>query len=246
MSSKINTIPELVELALGFPKNGEGQQNYTSLVAELRVGPAEFNEEKAVFTVSAKRAYVQLSLEGFDVDFGSRLGEPVRPAEIRKKISSTTEIVNERTVKGSGSITLSKVSAPDAKLSAEAGGNHHSSTTQKLEGSEEVSHYLVKAVGGDRWLISEPDEKNLNGTYLDGKTTLCQLSKQQGSNRFAIGADVVIHQRDLVFEKKKNFPPTLTNTQNKMLQIVIAKSMCRDQAYSGRLTLSRAEIEYEE
>lgn len=242
----MNTIPDLAEIIVKFDHTRDDDKPTPRLLAELRIGTAEFNDEEPIFDVKAKRLYLDLELDGFSIEFGSRYGEPFRENEIKTKHTQQTESEAALAANASLSAGASLHRAPSGECNAGTSAKATTKTQNRSERTELTSDLRVKALGNNRWEITEFNGEPLAGTYLNGKKQLCRLRAAPLANRNAVTVTVIVKQKDLVLDRKANFPKNLTLTREKMLKIVIAKAISSNaDKYNGNIQLSEIEACYE-
>ena len=148
-----------------------------ALIGELRVGCAEFDDTEPPFSVHLRQLILDFDISGLDILPGTRLGEPVLPNAISLKTSEKQEILS--TVTGKAAATLSfNPAGLKGELSGGADRGITNTVTKSRELSEDTQFLRVRALGGDKWRVAEPEGARLDGTYLDGIEHLCVLKQR--------------------------------------------------------------------
>ncbi|MCZ7448139.1 hypothetical protein [Rhizobium rhizogenes] len=107
-----------------------------------------------------------------------------------------------------------------------------------------VRHFPVKAVGRDKWKVSEK-QAPLDGVYIDFQP-LCGLSPIVGSNRRRCVTSLGVKQKHLKLDALS--PPIWGVSQDKLLAVLLAKSLhdrTSSGIFRGELIISRSEVDDE-
>lgn len=253
MGNDTNSLPDLLELLLRVvPTKGKGKGKALNISPELRITKGIVDgEEDLCFEVAIKRVWLDLNLDGLDPISGTRFGEPVKDngAEVKHKISHEVVKQGEAHADIGPSVAPSNVSG---SLSGGARVKAAAKTVKSTTSTENILHLKVKARSNLRWEITEsPQLEELDGTYLVGMRgePLCKVSSKTGANFRSVQLDAIVKQRDVIFrpQKKKRLISFLNPTQEKMMQILIAKALSGTKSkFNGLIKFSRSELEIEE
>jgi hypothetical protein len=216
-----------------------------ALATELRIGCAEFEDTEPPFSVRLKQLLLEFDISGLDILPGTRLGEPTLTNEVAIKSTEKHELKTTLIGKAAAQLSLSS-GGLKGDVGGSSEGNISSAKIKSRELSEEHQFLRVRALGGDKWRVSEPDGAHLDGTYLDGTKPLCTLKQRPKSNFTSIVARAGVKQRDLDFESSSRLFNRLTMTQRKIFQVFVAKVL--DNAtdkYRGKVSLSEVEAAHE-
>jgi hypothetical protein len=237
----MNRSPELCELRIFL----QPQDDQIALVAELRIGCAEFEDTEPPFSVRLKQLLLDFDISGLDISPGTRLGEPILTNEVTIKSTEKHEVKTTFTGKGAAQLSVSSAGLK-GDLTGGAEGSVNSAKIKSRELSEENQFLRVRALGGDKWRVAEPDGAYLDGTYLDGTKPLCTLKQRVKSNMKNVVVRAEVKQRNLHFESSSRLFGRLANTQWKLFQISVAK-LLNDvtQEYEGKISLSEIEVYHE-
>lgn len=107
-------------------------------------------------------------------------------------------------------------------------------------------HLRVKAIGHDKWKVSERDQKALDAVYIDHEP-LCGLKSSSGTNRKTCIATLTVRQKHLRLAASPS--PLFGVSQEKLLAVLLAKSLHERTAsgpFRGELVLSRTETSDED
>ncbi len=232
-----NSIPEICELGIRIV-SAPDQEGCLICAAELRLHNGDIQLGDEVCEVSVSKLTISIDLEGLEPVPGSRHGEPRRP--------NATRI--DRTVTQTNAAGKSYKAASDASLNtttpalrASAGGEISGSTAHEtaLTVHDQDEHLRVRAIPSLRWEVSEPDGAQLSGTYLNGESLL-GLARAERANRSSLSVRVGVRQRDLNINHvvtgvaSLNFFNKIGNTQKRLLNIFITKSLSAAVSGSGK------------
>jgi hypothetical protein len=246
MSNDNNPVPELLEFLLRASKNSKKE---TKILGELRINSATLEGPEGLsFTVSLKRAWLSLDLEGLEPIPGSRYGEPVRPNELSIKQKTVNETLVQNQVNANASVHLDSTH-PHAALDLGADYNSKGKTTVSTTSAESAPHIRVKARGNLMWEVTEsPNLPDLDGTYLDGEA-LCCVTAKIGANAKFVRLIAFAKQRDVQLRLTKNnslfsFP---SKNHERMLKVLISKALSSPGApFNGIIEFSCSETEVED
>jgi hypothetical protein len=242
-----NAAPDLIEFVMSVISDDESE--LSSVHGTLRAGTAELTIDDYEIAATIRRAHIVVDLTGEKIIVGSRLGEPKKAIEI-----STKEVTKQQSViKTSANVgaALGMSSSGVVAGSAEVGGKvaKDTSVTTQTESTGDVTFYRVKALGGDRWEIKEPDGQCLNETYLDGRETIFRLEKIKGANQSSIAVSVRTHKKDICVEFIGDDVGWLSRTsanKKRLLAAWIKKiSLSDSQTADQYVTLSQADTLHE-
>ncbi len=254
MTSELeNPVPELVEMQAELVQYYNDAISPYELLVYLRIHEDEIDTDNGVFRIGMKRATLALKRYGFDIKPGTRFGEEISPTTTQRQIqTSKTTIVSNESTKSKGSKVGAKASSIP-ELSGEASGSFMNKEGSSCEAStsEKIrhNHFVIKAIGNDRWIISEHDSKPLNKTYINN-ATLCELILKDRSNKFLLELVLLIKQKDLTIDFdpscltghiQKKFP---NSNKKRIVDILLAKGLnecspASKEQYNGVIFLSR-------
>ncbi|CAM5763598.1 hypothetical protein [Bosea minatitlanensis] len=215
------------------------------LRSEARVGRPEI--DKPVGVITAKRVFIKLELDGYEIRPGNRLGEPVKPPVVEE-----TKTVIERNSSASAGANAQLAIAADGRPKAAVGvkggaaieGKAKSQTTSKTK----VERGYVKAIGGDVWVIAsiEPERHLEVATYVTDDEVLCKLQRSKGANRSAVRISGYVKKRDLDFVPQDTRFSLLNWNKKQTIKAFLAKAMGAQAKDEGeRLVISEQEISNE-
>lgn len=239
-----NSIPDLVELCLRIAPIGEDGQR--DVKTDLRIHPISLDGPHGVtFSVSLKKATLDMELNGVAVTPGSRHGEPTRSNfEILE-----VNISSERAVEDASS---GEVGAKGSVVGVELSGKGSTSSAAKSKDvrshTEQRKHHRVRAMGNLKWEVSEPhwEPQVLDLTYLDNEA-ICRVGANDGANFKSIELKAIAKQKDIAIEiTKANFPKFLNPNQQKLMSILISKSLTSKEKHNGIVTFSESVCEIED
>lgn len=241
-----DSVPELVQLGVRLLKPNDPDSKEEVRV-ELRVNsaPLEINERET-YDVSLMKLTLSLDVSGFAIEPGSKRGEPTRPPEVIKTETVVTEFSRTGGAGAKGGLTLG-VAEQSLKIQGEASGSV--TNKESVSTTKEDRHILVIAKGNDTWEVSEPpwaENKRLNSKYLNDDP-LCLVTKQDRANLHTVDLIAYARQRDLCFDPTHNklFGGLLTPI-DKLLGVILAKAISRDQPYRGVVTFSHVVVDVED
>lgn len=190
----LNHVADLMDLKSRITPNGD---NLFLIRSELRMGRAELNDPAGA--VVARRAFVHLELDGYEVMPGNRLGEPVRVGVV-EETKSVTEQVSKSSAVASVGVSLSTEGAVGGGIGAKAATSVEAKTKSQTSSKTKIERSFVKATGGDRWEVTGGDgATHLDGTYVTDDRALCQLTRSKGANRAAVKVTGYVLRKDLDF-----------------------------------------------
>jgi hypothetical protein len=128
----MNRSPELCELRISL----QPQDDQIALVAELRIGCAEFEDTEPPFSVRLKQLLLDFDISGFDISPGTRLGEPILTNEVTIKSTEKHEVKTTFTGKGAAQLSVSPAGLK-GDLVGDAEGSVNSVKIKSRELSEE-------------------------------------------------------------------------------------------------------------
>ncbi len=234
-----NYCSTLAELKMEIEGNCEPYK----VIPQLRVNADYITEGTISIGVEARQLILSLDLTGYEIKAGSRYGEPNVTNEtiLSEKVNTTEKKTTSIAAGAEG-----KFSPKNFGLFGRLGGAYNKTRqlSTDISGTFESTHYRVRASTDDRWIISNPDLQRLDGTYMDGTITLCELKQTRGANRLSLSAKLLTRQRDLILtilDNKTRRPPP----HDALLKIFIAK-LLHEQAstsdYQGYLVLSEGTL----
>jgi len=235
-SKAFNPIDELLDLRSEL-KNDD-QLNTATIYSELWIGKADVpNARREIAgTLSIKRAFIALELDGFEIAPGSRNGDRTQRSEQKNTVIKTTDITTMK-ASGSGGINLDANSfAPTGNVTAEKTRQLSESTETQHESSVETGP--VRALGGDRWEISGKSDAPLDTKYMDHQRPLCILNKLVGSNRQNAKITANVKRYDLNFKSAKIVPLS----KDKLITAFIASRISHSEIGKSQITLSTQEL----
>ncbi|MEH2702860.1 MULTISPECIES: hypothetical protein [Rhizobium] len=253
-TNDISPLSDLVDLKSTVavdPENTDHQE----LLVELGIFKTDVAVDKATISVAIKQATLAMDLEGFDVVEKSKYGVDHVPSKMTSK--TVTETSLEATVERSKA-TEAMVSGELSALiqGAKAGATRQVKETNaakalmKQTNESLVDFYPVKAVGGDKWRITDSNSATLDRTFLNWDK-LCGLKPKSGRpNRQATSLTVYARQRDMevsVVADSKLIKRTNANKE-KVIGILLAKGLHEAVAasdYSGVVIFSVSKADYE-
>jgi len=239
-----NALPELMDLRARID-HASGSKDEAGLSVELRIGSADLEDDQGelLARVSVKKAILSVDCDGMDIAPGERHGEPVKEGGPVTKHQIRSEAIS--TVQGGldANLVASSKEGASGAGALKAGASREIKTSRTRESSYEEQVSFVRALGGDRWEISEPDETPLEGTYLNDKR-ICSVVPSKGANRQVVKVTTEVKQRDLDFDHSHKFFRGLTATHSRLAKIVIAKAINGGGSeYRGKVILSEVEVE---
>lgn len=250
MDTNQNSIAELVELLLRTVVNTESQE--IEVRADLRINTAELDtEDDFSFKVGFKRVWLKLERTGVAITPGGRHGEPMKANNLAIEQTTSCETLLEREASAHASATT-KVSASsmqaeaDLNIGVDAKGSAKERKTVSTKTSESTPHIRVKARPSEQWEVSET-QGALDGTYLNNDL-LCRVVAMDRANSLSVELCALAKQKDLVLDVTHNGAKFkfLSNTQEKMLKILIGKALsAAGSRHAGTITFSRSESEIE-
>lgn len=223
-----NSIPEICELGIRI-EAASNQEGDLVCVAELRLHNGDIPLGDEVCEVSVSKLTISIDLEGLEAVPGSRHGEPRRPNATRIDRTITQTNAAGKSYKAASDVCFNDTLP---SLRASAGGEISGSTAREtaLTVNDQAEHLRVRAIPSLRWEVTEPDGAQLSGTYLDGESLL-GLARAERANRSSLSVSVRVKQRDLNIKQdiagssSLNFFSRLGNTQRRLLDIFISKSL---------------------
>jgi hypothetical protein len=248
--SEDNPLEDLCELLfLGF--HSDQDENEKDIKFELRIGEITLSDDETLtFTVSAKRAFFDLDLEGMSVIPGTKFGDVIRPNEVNVQRKQDTR--KESTVTAGGTLGVSSTKGFFAD--AEVGAKLLDSAADTVTRIESIVETRVTPRGGNKWEILEPNGDVLNGLYLDIDKALCRLRPEARANRSSVTARVYVKRRDMIYTidpststlLRRCLPPN----KERILGIVLNKALNARSAdpevrSSGDIIVSQVETDYE-
>lgn len=250
-----NSMPEICELGIRIV-SAPDQEGHLLCVAELRLHNGDIQLGDEVCEVSVSKLTISIDLEGLEAIPGSRHGEPRRPNSTRIDRTVTQTNAAGKSYKAASDASLS-TTIPLLRASAEGEISGSTARETALTVNDHDEHLRVRAIPSLRWEVSEPDGAQLSGTYLDGESLL-GLAKGERANRSSLSVNVRVRQRDINISQvmtgvsSLNFFNRIGNTQRRLLDIFIAKSLSAAVSgggkYLGEIMLSdhSGEIQDEE
>ncbi len=243
-----NSIPDICELEIRVIRDYLEENDYTC-IADLRLCSSEIPLGGQECEIGFRRLTISVDVEGLKVIPGSRFGEPKKA----NYVPSSTELAERSCSKveseyGGGASTTGKNINFNARAKRNKKDNQSTEKT-KLTNSDE-GFFLVRAQPNLRWMVSEPSDNLLDGTYLE-EEILFQLKPTDTSNRKNISIDVRVKQRDLVInqiiqtQSAINFFSSFNTNQRRLIDIFIAKSLSAklyNGNYIGEILLSKFEF----
>lgn len=198
-----------------------------SVATDVRVGRAEIHTP--VGSLITKRAFVQLVLDGLQIVPGQRLGDVIKAPtteEIKSSEISSEKLGGGFELSGAGSTTA----APDAAAKIKADAARTREKRREMNSTTVLEHSAVKARGGNRWEIFEGGAE-LEGNYIQARSTLCQLEKHAGSNRASVAIEGIVYRRDLEFRAERR--GSMFTNKEKVILAILAQSLNSDAAEIG-------------
>lgn len=253
-SHDISPLSDLVDLKSVVKEDPENPEHH-NLEVELGIFETEVVVDKATIAVSLKQATLALDLEGLDVVERSKYGVDHVPSKLTSKISSETTLTTTvEKSKATEAIISGEVSAivQSAKASGSRQVKESNAASALLKETREiqVDYYPVKAVGGDKWRITDVSGKPLDSTFLN-YDKLCGLKPKAGRpNRMASTLSVVARQRDMnaMIVKDTRLLSRVGTNKEKVIGILVAKGLheaVSEVEYEGLVTLSVSKAEHE-
>lgn len=241
-----NPVSELVQLGVRLLKSND-LESKEEVRVELRVNsaPLEINERET-YSVSLTKLTLSMDVSGFDVEPGSKHGEPTRPTEVIKTETIVTESSRTGGVGAKGGL---KVGVAEQSLNIQGEARGSVTNKESVSTTKEERHILVMAKGNDTWEVSEPpwaENKRLNSKYLNDDP-LCLVTRQDRANLRSVDLIAYARQRDFCFDLTHNklFGGLLT-PKDKLLGVILAKAISRDKPYSGVVTFSHVVVDVED
>lgn len=233
----LNHVADLMDLRSRITTEGD---DVFVIRSELRIGRSEIDDP--VGSIVARRAFIHLELDGYDISRGNRLGEPVRVGVV-EETKSLTEQVSTSSVAANAGISLASDGRIGGAIGAKAAASVEAKTKSQTSVKTKVERSYVKALGGDRWEISGDSSPHLDGTYITDDRALCQLTKTKGANRAAIKVSGYVLKRDLDFvTEKPKFDP-LGRNKSQAIKAFLTKRVGQATGDdSDRLVISEQEI----
>ncbi|CAH1654791.1 MULTISPECIES: hypothetical protein [unclassified Chelatococcus] len=194
------------------------------LRSEARVGRPEIDSPVGVIT--ARRVFIQVELDGYDIRPGDRLGEPVKVPIVEE-----TKVVLERNSSTSVGMNASVGMAADGRTSLSLGARGAAAVDAKTKShtssKTKAERGYVKAIGGDQWVIAalEPDGHLEVGTYVTDSDVLCELKRGKGVNRSAVRVSGYVKKRDLDFIPLNQAFDPLNWNKRQTIKAFLAKSI---------------------
>lgn len=233
-----NVVVDLMDLRTRVT-TVEGSQT-VQLRSELRIGQPEMEDPLGM--VVARRAFIHLELDGYEIQQGNRLGEPVRAGTVEetKKVS---ENVQQASASANAGLSLSSEGKAGASIGARGGGSVESKVKTTTSAKTKVEKSYVKALGGDRWEITPGEAAYLDGTYVTDSAPLCHLQRGKGANRASVQVSGYVLKKDLDFVPDKKLG-LLSPNKSKILGAFLAKRIGETSGGAlERLVISTQEIE---
>lgn len=236
----INTVVDLLDLRSRVTTEDEETFHVRS---EVRIGRPEIDSPVGVIT--ARRVYLQLELDGYEIRPGNRLGEPVKAGYVED-----SQLVSEKNSLASAGanagVTLGTMGRPGGSIGAKAAIGVDTKAKLKTTVKTKVERGYVKAIGGDRWVIAaiEQDQNLEEATYVTDNEVLCQLQRSKGANRSAVRISGYVLKRDLDFVAEKRTLDPFNRNKTQALRAFLAKKVGEGSTDAGdKLIISEQEIE---
>lgn len=234
----LNHVADLMDLRSRITT--EDQEVFV-IRSELRIGKSEIDDP--VGSIVARRAFIHLELDGYDISRGNRLGEPVRVGVV-EETKSVTEQIRTSSAAANAGISLSTEGKIGGAIGAKAATSVEAKTKSQTSVKTKVERSYVKALGGDRWEICGVDgSPHLDGTYITDDRALCELTKTKGANRAAIKVSGYVLKRDLDFVTDKPKFDLLNRNKSQAIKAFLTKRVGETTGDGGdRLVISEQEI----
>lgn len=254
-SQNINPLSDLVDLKSVVKEDPNNPEQH-SLEVELGIFESEVVVDQATIAVSLRQATLALDLEGLEVVERSKYGIDHVPSKLTSKAAAETVLqTTVETSRAAEAIVSGELTAimQSAKASASRRVNESNTATASMKETREtqVDHYPVKAVGGDKWRITDVDGGALDRTFLN-YDRLCGLKPKSGRpNRQATTLTVYARQRDMDASilKDGRFMSRVGANKERVIGILVAKGLHEAASaveYEGVVTLSASKAEHEE
>jgi len=239
MSDRVNIVVDLLDLR----SRVECDDDETfRLRSEARVGRPEIDSPVGIIT--ARRVFIQLELDGYEIRPGNRLGEPVKTPIVEE-----TKVVTERSSSASAGansqLGITADGRPSAALSAKGAAAIDAKTKSQTSSKTKVERSYVKAIGGDQWVIESIEQnKHLEvATYITDSQVLCQMQRTRGANRSAVRVRGYIKKRDLEFVPQNRMFDPLNRNKKQIIKAFLGKAIAASSTESGdRIFISEQEI----
>lgn len=236
----VNTVVDLLDLRSRVTTEDEETFHVRS---EVRIGRPEIDSPVGVIT--ARRVYLQLELDGYEIRPGNRLGEPVKAGYVED-----TKLVKEQnrsaSAGASAGVNLSTSGRPGGSIGGKAAAAVDARAKQVTTVKTKVERGYVKAIGGDRWVIAsiEQDQHLEEATYVTDNEVLCQLQRSKGANRSAVRISGYVLKRDLEFVAERRMLDPFNRNKTQALKAFLAKKIGVGSTDAGdKLIISEQELE---
>jgi hypothetical protein len=249
VSENNNALRNIVELKTKVTAKEDDCDKHEVLM-ELRIHPNEIDDKIGTIAVEVVQAFLDVDFSGLEVVAKTKLGQPVKDLKVRREVqrerSVTTSEDHEKTgsLEGSGGVSTTGGNI-QGKTKREKTDKSGESVTKKESTTDVSEFYRVCARGDDIWRISEEDNSTLDGVYIDNDP-LCEVTRISGSNRVSVDAELMVKQKHLktkLIPKRRYMDVFNTNNQQKLLNIIIAKSLHEagsDRPFDGMLVFAKS------
>lgn len=246
-----NQIPDLVELSVSL----EHKDDLTLVQPHVRFGSSEFDYLDFEVEIQLTSARLQLDALGFSISPKGKFGEKTLSNAVETlKLEQTKASKNE--TKGGGAGANFSASPDGLSVGAKGRFSFRSDNKKSNTVTEEtirVEHFMrVSALGNDTWKFSEGAYNvPLDGLYLDGSTTLCNLSRPP-ANRYILESRIYAKKRDFSIAVKMDEPrpSDVRKLINKNKRNIISAYLLKKLSYcnrsstpNGLIEISASEIE---
>lgn len=238
----VNTVVDLLDLRSRVTSDDAETFNVRS---EVRIGRPEL--DSPVGMITARRVYLQLELDGYEIRPGNRLGEPVKAGYV-EDTKLVTEKNSSASAGASAGVTLSASGRPGGSIGAKAAAGIDAKAKLQTTVKTKVERGYVKAIGGDRWVIAsiEQDQHLEEATYVTDNEVLCQLQRSKGANRSAVRIRGYVLKRDLDFVAEKRTLDPFNRNKTQVIKAFLSKKIGEGSTDAGeKLIISEQEISNE-
>jgi hypothetical protein len=180
-----NRLARCVELELS---EGQGTtQKSLTLLAEVRCGTGRLQSERFTATIGVSEVELVIEIEGGTVATQSRFGERIRAAEERIETTTVeTDVTKIQTgASVGGNLDLNSGGRlPTGAIRASGSAAYNRDVKRKSDRKFTQAEITrrVQALGGNTWVLKEPGNALLDGTYLRDDA-LCRIEASTRINK---------------------------------------------------------------
>lgn len=230
--SVINSSPlrNLVELNCRVAEANDPDS--ADLHVTLMVQPDEVDIGEYDVVVKIRSLLLCVEVHGCDTDpttkYGARHHKAVetKRAKVDRSVKATISKSQAIEAVAKGQFDGIK-GALEASLKTTANASEQQEVVLSESEEMEHHHFIVEAIGGDRWRVQHSDEKPLKGHYV-ADDRLCRLIKRPWpANRFAATISAQVKRRDIEAEvvKNKKFLGWTSPNRDKIIGLLLSKEL---------------------